>query len=64
MNETPFLSVIVPAYNEAKRIPLTLIDMDKRLSGANFTYEILVVNDGSTDNTSEVAEAAGARYFH
>lgn len=50
----PFLSIIVPAYNEAERIPLTLLDMDKRLSEANFSYEILVVNDGSTDKTAEV----------
>ncbi len=50
----PYLSIIVPAYNEAKRIPLTLIDMDKRLSKEAYSYEILVVNDGSKDNTAEV----------
>jgi dolichyl-phosphate beta-glucosyltransferase len=50
----PFLSVIIPAYNEAKRIPLTLIDMDKRLSKEAYSYEILVVNDGSKDNTADV----------
>lgn len=52
--ETPFLSIIVPAYNEAERVPLTLLDIDKRLSEADFSYEILVVNDGSTDNTAEI----------
>ncbi|MDO8664086.1 MAG: glycosyltransferase family 2 protein [Candidatus Liptonbacteria bacterium] len=50
----PFLSIIIPAYNEAERLPLTLVDMDKRLSGAKYSYEILVVNDGSTDNTAEI----------
>jgi glycosyltransferase involved in cell wall biosynthesis len=50
----PFLSVIIPAYNEAERLPLTLVDIDKHLSKAEYTSEILVVNDGSTDNTSEV----------
>ncbi len=50
----PFLSIIIPAYNESQRIPLTLVDMDKRLSGVKYTYEILVVNDGSTDNTAEI----------
>lgn len=54
--ESTFLSVVVPAYNEAERIPLTLIDMDKRLSDATFAYEIIVVNDGSTDNTAEVVQ--------
>ena len=50
----PFLSVIIPAYNEADRLPLTLIDVDRHLSGAEYSYEIFVVDDGSTDNTSEL----------
>jgi dolichyl-phosphate beta-glucosyltransferase len=50
----PYLSIIIPAYNEAERIPQTLIDMDRRLAHAPYSYEILVVNDGSTDNTAEV----------
>ena len=53
----PFFSVIIPAYNEAERIPLTLADIDKRLSRAEYSYEILVVNDGSQDNTAEVVRA-------
>lgn len=52
----PFLSVIIPAYNEAKRLPLTLIDVDKHLSEAEYSYEIIVVNDGSKDATAEIAE--------
>jgi glycosyltransferase involved in cell wall biosynthesis len=52
----PYLSIIVPAYNEAERIPQTLVDMDKRLSGVDFSYEILVVNDGSTDATGTVVK--------
>lgn len=52
----PFLSVIVPAYNEAGRLPLTLIDIDKHLSQQDFSFEILVVNDGSQDNTVEVVK--------
>lgn len=54
MAQKPFLSVVIPAYNEAERIPGTLIDIDKRLSGKDFSYEILVVNDGSTDATADV----------
>lgn len=50
----PFLSVIVPAYNEANRLPKTLLDMDKYLSQAGFSYEIIVVNDGSKDHTAEI----------
>lgn len=52
----PYLSIVIPAYNEAERLPKTLLDMDKRLSAADFSYEILVVNDGSKDKTAEVVE--------
>jgi dolichyl-phosphate beta-glucosyltransferase len=50
----PFLSVIIPAYNEAKRLPLTLIDIDKHLDEQEYSYEIVVINDGSTDDTAEI----------
>src|ERR1700733_9852549 len=50
----PYLSIIVPAYNEAERIPKALLDMDKRLENASYSYEIVVVNDGSTDNTATI----------
>ena len=50
----PFLSIIIPAYNESERIPKTLLDIDHRLSDVSFDYEIIVVNDGSKDNTAEV----------
>ena len=56
MIREPFLSVVIPAYNEAERIPLTLLDIDKKLSTVSFPYEIIVVNDGSTDKTAEVVE--------
>lgn len=52
----PFLSVIIPAYNEAKRLPLTLVDVDRYLSEAEYSYEIIVVNDGSRDATAEIVE--------
>lgn len=52
----PYLSVIIPAYNEAKRLPTTLIDIDKHLSQADYSYEIIVVNNNSKDATAEVAK--------
>lgn len=54
--EKPYLSVIIPAYNESKRLSPTLVDMDKKLSQVDFSYEILIVNDGSKDSTAEMAE--------
>ena len=53
----PYLSIIVPAYNEAERIPKTLLAMDKQLSNVSYSYEIVVVNDGSTDNTAAIVKS-------
>jgi dolichyl-phosphate beta-glucosyltransferase len=53
MNE-PYLSVIIPAYNEEKRLPKTLEEIDKYLRKQNYNYEIIVVNDGSKDKTAEI----------
>lgn len=55
MSQEIFLSVIIPSYNEAKRLPLTLIDIDKHLSKAPFAYEIIVVDNNSKDATREIA---------
>jgi glycosyltransferase involved in cell wall biosynthesis len=49
-----FLSVIIPVYNEAERLPKTLQRLHEYLSTRPFTYEILVVLDGPTDGTREV----------
>ena len=56
MAQKPFLSVVIPAYNEAKRLPLTLIDIDKHLQKASFVYEIIVVDNNSKDATKEIAQ--------
>ena len=52
----PYLSVIIPAYNEERRLPKTLEEVDKYLRRQDYDYEILVVNDGSKDKTVEVAK--------
>ncbi|HOX21488.1 MAG TPA: glycosyltransferase family 2 protein [Candidatus Paceibacterota bacterium] len=52
----PYLSVIIPAYNESKSIAVTLFDIDKYLAQMDYSYEILVVNDGSKDNTAEIVD--------
>ncbi len=50
------LSVIIPAYNEEKRLPKTLEAIDSYLSRQTYTYEILVVNDGSKDQTVDIVK--------
>ncbi len=51
-----YLSVIIPAYNEEKRLPKTLRSLDGYLRNQSYDYEILVVNDGSKDRTVEAAK--------
>ena len=48
------ISVIIPAYNEAAGIGEVLSDLDVVLSRTGHDYEIIVVNDGSTDRTGEI----------
>lgn len=47
----PYLSVIIPAYNEEARIEATLNKIIAYLKAKGWTYEIIVVDDGSTDKT-------------
>jgi len=57
--EAPFLSIVIPAYNEEQRLGPTLARIQEYLSGRKETAEIIVVDNGSADRTSEVARSAG-----
>lgn len=48
------LSVIIPAYNEERRIEKTLRDVDNYLRKQNYEYEIIVVDNHSNDHTAEI----------
>lgn len=54
------LSVIIPAYNEEKRIERTLRDTDSYLSRQNYEYEIIVVDNNSHDHTADVVRKLAA----
>jgi len=53
-NENLFLSVVIPAYNEERRIGKTLAAMRQFLDKQTYPYEVIVVNDGSRDTTDAV----------
>jgi dolichyl-phosphate beta-glucosyltransferase len=50
----PHLSVVIPAYNEERRLPRTLDDVIRYLQGQSYAAEIVIVDDGSTDGTARV----------
>jgi glycosyltransferase involved in cell wall biosynthesis len=52
------LSVIIPAYNEEESIGPVLAGLEASLSGGGLDYELMVVDDASTDGTAHVAEEA------
>ena len=54
-SEHPYVSIIVPAYNEEKRIERTLRRVDEYVRQQSYTYEILVVVDNATDKTADIA---------
>jgi len=54
MDTKPYLSVIISAYKEENRISKSLLEMEKYLKSKNFTYEFIIIVDGSPDKTSEV----------
>lgn len=52
------ISIVIPAYNEEKRLPKTLEKINQYFSDKNWAYEIIVVDDGSTDNTKSIIKSA------
>lgn len=61
METKPYLSVIIPSYKESKRIGVNLLEIEKYLSSKEYSYEVLVVVDGSPDDTAEVAKGYADR---
>lgn len=51
------LSVIIPAYNEERTLEAVLQKISRTLSDSPYSYQLIVVDDGSTDRTAELVES-------
>lgn len=60
--DTPFLSLIIPAYNEEQRLPASLERILSFLGDQSYTSEIIVVDNASTDRTGEIIHEYAGRY--
>lgn len=60
----PFLSIIIPAYNEEDRLPNTLEQAFSFIQDQSYSAEVLVVENGSRDRTFEVAQSFTGQYSH
>jgi dolichyl-phosphate beta-glucosyltransferase len=58
----PFFSIVIPAHNEQNRLPGTLEKIFHFLEQQSFTSEVIVVENGSTDGTHEVAREFAKRH--
>lgn len=62
MTSQPYLSVVIPAYNEAHRLRRTLPHVLEFLRTLPYSFEVLVVENGSTDNTWQVIQEMAAQH--
>jgi dolichyl-phosphate beta-glucosyltransferase len=55
------LSIVIPCYNEEARLPRTIQQVEQYLDGKDLSYELILVDDGSSDGTRKVMDAAAER---
>jgi dolichyl-phosphate beta-glucosyltransferase len=58
---SPELSIVVPCYNEEQRLPHTVELIERYLASNGPSYELILVDDGSSDGTRKIMEAAAER---
>jgi len=63
MDPAPYLTVLFPAYNEEKRIAAAIKETAQYFKDTRFTVEILIVENGTTDKTEQIAAAAALEYL-
>ena len=61
MQAEPYLSLVIPAFNEQENIPELLRRVGDALAGLNAPFEVIIIDDGSTDATPSLLAEAMAR---
>jgi dolichyl-phosphate beta-glucosyltransferase len=59
LKDEPYLSIVIPAYNEAERIVPTIGALASHVSGLGFPWELIIADDGSTDETVKLVQELG-----
>jgi dolichyl-phosphate beta-glucosyltransferase len=58
----PLLSIVIPAFNEEKRLPAALSEIVAFVEARGFDTEVIIVDNASTDRTGKIAEDFASRY--
>ena len=56
------VSIILPVYQEVQNLEVLIPEIDKVLSAAEISYELVIVDDNSADGTEELIERLSAEY--
>ncbi len=58
----PFLSIVIPAYNEKDNVAPLLARIQVALSQVSYMYEIIIIDDNSTDGSMRVLKGLARRH--
>lgn len=64
LQEAPYLSIVIPAYNEAERIIPTIGAIASYVCGLDYPWEMLIADDGSKDDTVVLCTSLGLANLH
>jgi glycosyltransferase involved in cell wall biosynthesis len=58
----PYVTIVLPCFNEGEHVLKEIDRITAAMNASEFTYELLCIDDASTDNTLEVLQSAATRY--
>jgi len=59
---TPFISIVIPVYNEEAILHAAVVDLRERLESTGWTYEVILAENGSRDRTVEIGQELANKY--